>query len=102
MRIDDWFCDNDTYHEVEKQLPFAETSYCDWFLPKKDMFTQDIYVEYWGLMGNKEYEKRRKTKEELYRKHGLTLLSIEPADMKALGDVLKCELGKFLVKKENR
>ena len=100
VRIDDWFCDNDIYHEVEKQLPFAENLYCDWFLPKKDMFTQDIYVEYWGLMENKEYEKHRKAKEELYRKHELTLLSIEPDDMKALGDVLKRKLRRFLVKKK--
>ncbi|CAD6492594.1 MAG: RecBCD enzyme subunit RecD [Candidatus Argoarchaeum ethanivorans] len=102
VRIDDWFHDNHIYHEVEKQLPLYEHLYCDWFLPKKDMFTQDIYVEYWGPMGDKGYEKHRKTKEELYRKHGLTLLSIEPADMKALDDVLTRRLSGFLVKKENR
>jgi len=95
-RIDDWFCDNGIWHEVEQQLPFTDL-YCDWFIPKKDKFTHDIYVEYWGLMGKKWYEEGRNAKEKLYKKHKLTLLNIEPEDMKALGDVLERKLRKYRI-----
>jgi len=66
-------------HKVEKQVPVNRLMYCDWFLPKKE-----IYVEYWGLMHEEWYREARRVKERLYEQAGLELRSIEPEDMRNL------------------
>jgi len=97
VRIDDWFYRNGIDHLVEEIVPTNKLMYYDWFLPKKDKFTQDIYVEYWGMMGDESYKENRKVKEKLYRKYGLTLLSIEPNDMKTLDEILEYKLRRYRI-----
>jgi superfamily I DNA and/or RNA helicase len=71
-------------HKVEKQVPVNKLMYCDWFLPKGE-----IYVEYWGLMHEEWYRKARRVKERLYEQAGLELRSIEQEDMKNLEENLR-------------
>lgn len=83
VRIDDWFYRNGIEHEVERRVPVDRLRYCDWFLPRGE-----IYVEYWGLMDEVWYREAREVKEELYRQANLRLISIEPNDMRDLDDAL--------------
>jgi superfamily I DNA and/or RNA helicase len=71
-------------HEVEKQVPVNKLMYCDWFLPR-----WDIYVEYWGLMHEEWYREARKVKEKLYKRARLKLRSIEREDMTNLDENLR-------------
>jgi hypothetical protein len=48
---------------------------CDWFLPNFE-----IYIEYWGLEGDKNYLDRKNEKIKLYNKANLKLISVENAD----------------------
>ena len=83
VRIDDWFYRNGIEHEVERRVPVDRLRYCDWFLPRGE-----IYVEYWGLMDEEWYREAREVREELYRQANLRLISIEPNDMRDLDDAL--------------
>ena len=49
----------------------------------KDGKKHELYIEYFGYSG-KEYYQRRKEKIRLYRKKGLTLISLEPMDLEDL------------------
>lgn len=84
VRIDDWFHRNGIEHEVERRVPADRLRYCDWYLPRGE-----IYVEYWGLTHEEWYREARRVREELYRRFNLTLVSIEPEDMRNLDEVLR-------------
>jgi hypothetical protein len=53
----------------------------DFYLPK-----QEIYVEFWGLVANKEYAERMRRKLQLYQRFRVKLLSLFSED---LGDLEK-------------
>jgi hypothetical protein len=87
VRIDDWFHRNRDRigeHEVERRVPLNRLMYCDWFLPR-----WNIYVEYWGLTNEEWYRKARRVKERLYEQANLDLRSIEPEDMRNLDEILR-------------
>ena len=84
VSIDNWFYDNRIEHEVERRVPVGREMYCDWFLPRGE-----IYVEYWGLIHEDGYRERRREKEREYRQAGLRLISIEQEDMRNLDEILR-------------
>ncbi len=87
VRIDDWFHRNRDRiggHEVERRVPVNRLMYCDWFLPR-----WNIYVEYWGLTNEEWYRRAREVKERQYRQAHLDLRSIEPEDMRNLDEILR-------------
>lgn len=51
----------------------------DWYIPLGG--TKGIYIEYWGMEGNKEYEKNKEEKIELYKKNSLKLIQIYKNDI---------------------
>lgn len=63
---------------------------CDWYLPNFE-----IYIEYWGLEGDKDYLKRKNQKIKLYNKGNLKLISIENADFKDIYKNFKEKFKKF-------
>ena len=38
----------------------------------------NVYIEFWGMEGNPEYDKRREAKKKLYKENGLELVEIFP------------------------
>ena len=58
--------------------------WCDWYLPD-----YDIYVEYWGMMGDTHYQRRREKKEAEYERLQLKLLSIKREDLDILDEKLR-------------
>jgi hypothetical protein len=93
VRVDDWLRRNRDpdrdwpgigEHEVERKVPVDRLRYCDWFLPR-----WEIYVEYWGLMDEEWYREARRVREGLYRQANLRLISIEREDMRNLDDTLR-------------
>ena len=51
------------------------TVVCDWFIPVSGY--KGIYIELWGVKGDEKYNKNKKEKIELYKKHNLKLIEIE-------------------------
>ena len=40
-----------------------------------------MFIEYFGLTGDREYDLKTKEKQRLCKKHGIKLISIYPADL---------------------
>jgi len=88
QQIDNWLTNNALQHEREPAYPFHPL-----LNPKgrrrSDWLVGDIYVEYFGLTGEKEYDKKTDEKIMLSKQLGITMLPIYPSDMVALDDKLQ-------------
>ncbi len=86
--IDGHDCDSQQEAKIDNQLfmlgiphkravsyPFGFNA--DWKIPKTD-----IYIEYFGLTGKPDYDRKTQLKKQLVKKHGLTLVEIYPEDLK--------------------
>ncbi|MHA1793773.1 MAG: hypothetical protein ACTSVI_14110 [Promethearchaeota archaeon] len=90
--IDNWLSKNRITHEYEHQIKLGDAKIkYDWYLPE-----HDVYIEYWGLMQNKKYVKRRKEKEKLYAVHDKKLISINNKDIEDINTRVKEKLMQFL------
>jgi len=98
--IDDILYNENIVHTYQKKvLEITErTVTADWFIPvvKKSI---GIYIEFWGMDGNDDYDENQKEKQELYTKHQLKLIEIFPDDLKkdsqTLYDNLVMQISKF-------
>jgi hypothetical protein len=73
-RIDDWLHARGILHEIEPKLKGM----------RPDWRVGDVYVEFWGLAGQRGYEARREEKLALYRRRGLKLVEVFPEDLERL------------------
>ncbi|MBI5950478.1 MAG: hypothetical protein HY865_02370 [Chloroflexi bacterium] len=70
--IDEFLYSRRIQHEKEPRYP--EGKY------RGDFKVGDIFIEYFGLTGNLEYDMKTKEKIRLCKKHGVTLIAIYPED----------------------
>lgn len=71
--IDDLLDSVGIQHEKEPKYP--EGNY------RADFKVNDIFIEYFGLKGQPEYDKKIKIKKRICKKHGIKLFSIYPRDL---------------------
>lgn len=88
--IDNWLYINGIAHAYERRLPVEEVIYCDFYIPKGN-----IYLEYWGLEEKKQYARRKKAKQDIYQKYNLNLIELSESDVQKLDDILPQKLLKF-------
>lgn len=88
--IDNWLYNKRIVHAYERKLPIEEDMFCDFFLPQCE-----CYIEYWGMQ-DAEYSKRKRKKQDLYRKYGLPLIELSEKGIQNIDDVLPKKLRKFL------
>jgi|SRR3989344_1387048 len=69
-------------HLREKKIAKTQLK-CDWYIPELN-----LYIEYWGLVGNDFYDKQKERKLEIYKENELNLISIFPSDLTKLHNVL--------------
>ncbi|MBU1077127.1 MAG: hypothetical protein KKH98_07540 [Spirochaetes bacterium] len=60
----------------------------DFYLP-----VSDIYIEYWGMAGNEEYDHKSRWKKNLYNKFKKRLIDLYAHQVKSIPSILKKELG---------
>ena len=88
--IANWLFAEGIAYAYEKRVPIKEDIYCDFYIPKGN-----VYVEFWGLEDDEAYIKRKEQKIELYKKYGLNLIEIDNDKIGNLDDHLPKELLKF-------
>ena len=71
--IDDYLHTHGIFHEKEPAYP--EGNY------RADFAVKGVFIEYFGLQGNPEYEQRTKEKQRICKKHCVDLVSIFPKDL---------------------
>lgn len=84
--IDLWLNYHSIKHEYEPRINTSKKNYivADFYLPE-----YDCYLEYWGLDGDTDYEKRKEIKINAYKDLKLRLVSIYQEDLKNLDALLK-------------
>lgn len=85
--IDDWLTENGVDHSREPLYPL-HAEYNPNGRRRADWLVGDIYVEYFGLHGNHDYDKKTTAKLALARAEGINILPIYPTDMINLDEVL--------------
>lgn len=88
--IDNALYDYGLAHAYEKKLAIEEEVYTDFYLPHGK-----VYIEYWGFENNPNYLKRKKEKQELYKKYKLNLIELNDKDISNLDDYLPKKLLSF-------
>ena len=51
----------------------------------------NVYIEFWGLEGQPDYDKNTEKKKRLYEKHDLSLINVRPDDLDNLDSILSQE-----------
>lgn len=97
--IDDWLYDNGYVHAYEK-LVFMPTApndniLCDFFLPKGKIFKEEIYIEFWGLEDNENYNKRKNYKIKLYNENNLNRIDLNEKEINRIEDIMPRLLAKY-------
>lgn len=83
LLIDNWLYMAGIVHAYERQLPIEEEAYCDFYIP-----AGKVYVEYWGLERDSQYQARMSAKRELYAKHNFNLIELTDEHIRNLDDAL--------------
>ena len=95
--IADYLYGEEICFAYEKRLPIETEARCDFYVP-----ACSAYIEHWGVQSDeaerKKYEKRKKEKIALYKKHALNLIEIDDKNIKNLEDFLQKELLKLGLK----
>jgi hypothetical protein len=71
--IDDFLYIHGITHSKEPRYPEGNF--------RADFIVNEIFIEYFGLRGNADYDKKTKRKQQLCKKWGITLISIYPKDL---------------------
>jgi hypothetical protein len=71
--IDDLLHANGIQHKKEPSYPEGNF--------RADWIANTVFIEYFGLAGDQDYDLRTKEKQRLCKKHGIKLISIYPADL---------------------
>ena len=96
--IDDWLYLNGIVHAYERVFPGKDGRgdlVPDFFIPSAARpGAHGVFIEFWGMMGDAKYEKRRKEKLRLYKENGREhkLIEIFPDHLKDLDTFLSKEL----------
>jgi hypothetical protein len=71
--IDDFLYLNGISHDKEPRYP--EGNY------RADFLVNGVFIEYFGLAGNPDYDTRAREKVRICKKHGITLIALYPQDL---------------------
>jgi hypothetical protein len=88
-QIDDWLCEAGIAHTIEPFYPYhptlnpSERRRADWDV-------QGTFIEYWGLAGDREYDRRMRAKRRLAEETGKVLIELYPSDLYDLSQKLDC------------
>lgn len=83
--IADWLAREGVAYAYEPELAGGLT-------PDFHVEGTDTVIEYWGLVGDPDYEERMAEKIEQYEDHGYEVVSVFPSHLDRVGEVLEVEL----------
>lgn len=89
--IDDYLYRNGIAHAYERRLPgIEEDVLSDFYILKGNVF-----IEFWGLEENEQYQERKRQKLEIYSREGFNLIEMNDDDILSIDDVLPKKLKKY-------
>lgn len=94
LLIDNLLFSNRIVHAYEKKIPNSNFQ-CDFYIPPSKVSHNPVYIEFWGLVGDRNYEQRMKSKLRVYEEQRLALIQLFEKDMSNLQDLLSEKLSSF-------
>lgn len=85
--IDDFLYSHGISHGKEPRYPEGDF--------RADFVVDDIFIEYFGLKGEPDYDAKTKLKQRICRKHGIKLISVYPSDLVSLKKLERKLLGEL-------
>ena len=85
--IDDWLFKNKIQHEKEPLYPTHE-KYNPNTRKRADWLVNDIFIEYFGLVGDNKYDKSILEKKQIATENNIELIEIYPKDLLNIGEKL--------------
>jgi hypothetical protein len=79
-QIDNWLHEAGIPHVTEPSYPYHPELNPDG-LRRADWEANSVFIEYWGLAGDREYDKRMRTKRRLAEETDIVLIEICPDDL---------------------
>jgi len=79
--IDDFLHSRGIAHEKEPHYPEGNF--------RGDFLVDGVFIEYFGLKGNPDYDAKTRLKQGICKKHGIRLISIYPSDLVSLKKLSK-------------
>ncbi len=79
--IDDYLCNHNILHSKEPLYPGSNM--------RADFLVKSAFIEYFGLRGDPEYDRKTIIKKKLCCEHGLFLLELYPEDLVSIGKLEK-------------
>ena len=92
--IDNALYDYGLAHAYERKLPVEEDVYSDFYIPAKHG-GKAVYIEFWGMENDPNYQARKKLKQEIYAKYDLNLIELSDKHIVYLDDHLPRMLLKY-------
>jgi hypothetical protein len=86
--IDEFLYAHRVYHEKEPRYPEGNF--------RGDFKVGEVFIEYFGLVGNPEYDARIKEKARICKKYGIILVAIYPLDL-VYRNKIESKLAQFIV-----
>jgi hypothetical protein len=86
--IDTLLYDYSLLHAYERELTVPEVVLSDFYIPARDG-KKAVYIEFWGISDNEKYLKRKKHKQEIYKKHKLNLIELGDKDLDNVDSILR-------------
>lgn len=85
MIIDNWLYNNNIIHEYERKIILNNEEYfADFYIKNKN-----LYIEYFGLTNNDDYNKKTEHKKTIYEKNNISCIYLYPEDLKNIQDILQ-------------
>jgi hypothetical protein len=88
--VDDWLSRNQVYHEYERLINIP-----DQLIPDFTVYTPDekpVYIEYWGLLDDPEYVKRKNRKCEIYARYRFPVIELHKHELQNLDFYMRQKL----------
>ena len=93
-QIDDWLFAKGIEHTVEPDYPVHPELNPNG-LKRADWEVDGVFIEYWGLAGDREYDRKSRIKRKLAKKLGIKLIEVYPGDLQnlsvKLGSLIRAE-----------
>lgn len=98
--IDNYLHKRGIIHEYEKllvlPLDYGKKRLCDFYLPE-----YNVYIEFWGMMHDSEYRKRKAEKIALYEKNKLNRIDLIETSLLYLDRIIPHALSFYKCEKNN-
>ena len=97
VMIDNYLYTSRVAHAYELDLILTDS---ERMVPDFTVLTPNgnVYIEFWGLEGQSDYDKNTEKKKRLYEKYDLSLINVRPDDLDNLDSILSQKLAQYGVR----